>query len=53
MIIGLSLANFTLLHVLISLIGIGSGMIAVIGMCYGRALAGWTALFLATPSSRG
>ncbi|HEY2419511.1 MAG TPA: hypothetical protein VGH84_16460 [Steroidobacteraceae bacterium] len=48
MIIGLSLANFTLLHVIISLIGIASGLIAVLGLCGGRLLAGWTALFLLT-----
>jgi hypothetical protein len=47
-IIGLSLANFTLLHVIISLVGIASGLIAVIALCYGRLLGGWTALFLLT-----
>jgi hypothetical protein len=48
MIIGLSLANFTLLHVIISLIGIATGLIAVLGLCCGRLLSGWTALFLLT-----
>jgi hypothetical protein len=48
MIIGLSLANFTLLHVIISLVGIASGLIAVIALCYSRLLSGWTALFLLT-----
>jgi MFS family permease len=48
MIIGLSTANFTLLHVLISLIGIASGIIVLIGMLGSRRLPGWTALFLST-----
>jgi hypothetical protein len=48
MIIGLSLPAFTLLHVIISLIGIASGLIAILALCTGRLLAGWTALFLAT-----
>lgn len=48
MIIGLSLADFTLLHVIISLVGIASGLIAVIALCRGRVLSGWTALFLAS-----
>lgn len=48
MILGLSLQNFTLLHVVISLIAIVSGVVVVIGMLRSRRLAGWTALFLAT-----
>lgn len=48
MIIGLSLASFTLLHVIISLIGIATGLVAVLGLCGGRLLTGWTALFLLT-----
>jgi hypothetical protein len=48
MILGMSIATFTLVHVVLSLIGIVSGLIAVVGMLGGRRLDGWTALFLAT-----
>jgi len=46
MILGMSTSTFTLLHVLISLIGIGSGLIALYGLLSGKLLAGWTFLFL-------
>ena len=46
MILGLSVATFTILHVLISLIGIISGLVVVWGMLGNRKLAGWTAVFL-------
>jgi hypothetical protein len=45
---GMSLATYTLLHVLISLAGIASGMVVLIGWITGRALPRWTAVFLAT-----
>jgi hypothetical protein len=48
MILGLSTSSFTMLHVVISLIGIGSGLIVVFGMLKSRVLEGWTALFLGT-----
>ena len=48
MVIGMSLAAFTVLHVVISLVGIVAGVIALVAMLNGRAPAGWTALFLAT-----
>ena len=48
MIIGLSIENFTILHVVISLIAIVSGLIVLVGMLGARRLPGWTALFLAT-----
>jgi hypothetical protein len=48
MILGMSLETFTLLHVLISLVGIGSGFVVVFGMIGGKRLNGWTALFLVT-----
>lgn len=48
MILGLSTATFTFLHVLISLIGIGSGFIVVLGLIAGKLLPRWTAVFLAT-----
>ena len=35
-------------HVIISLIGIASGLIALAGLLSGKLLRGWTALFLAT-----
>jgi hypothetical protein len=48
MVFGMSLATFTLIHVIISLIGIGSGLIVLFGMFNGRRFDGMTALFLAT-----
>jgi hypothetical protein len=48
MILGLSLPAFTTVHVAISLVGIASGIVVVLGMAAGHRLPGWTALFLAT-----
>lgn len=48
MIFGLSTAVFTLLHVIISMVGIGAGFIAIFGMTGARLLSRWTALFLVT-----
>ena len=48
MVFGMSLATFTLIHVIISLIGIGSGLIVLFGMFGGKRLDGMTALFLVT-----
>ena len=48
MILGMSTSTFTLLHVLISLVGIGSGLIVMYGFLAGKRLEGWTLLFLAT-----
>ncbi|HZE82388.1 MAG TPA: hypothetical protein VE604_15920 [Candidatus Polarisedimenticolia bacterium] len=48
MVFGMSLATFTLIHVIISLVGIGSGLIVLFGMFSGKRLDGMTALFLAT-----
>jgi hypothetical protein len=48
MILGMSLATFTLVHVLISLVAIAAGLIAMIGLLGSRPMRGWTALFLAT-----
>jgi hypothetical protein len=42
------LKTFTLLHVAISLVGIGSGFVVMYGLLTGRRLNGWTALFLAS-----
>jgi hypothetical protein len=46
MILGMSLATFTAVHVVISLIGIAAGLIVVAGMLSASRLPGWTALFL-------
>lgn len=48
MILGMSTANFTLFHVILSLVGIGSGILVVIGMLSANRLPGLTAIFLAT-----
>jgi hypothetical protein len=46
MVLGMSTSTFTLVHVLLSLAGIGSGFIAVFGLLKGKLLTGWTPLFL-------
>jgi hypothetical protein len=48
MILGLSTATFTTLHVIISLIGIFSGAVVLFGWLGGKGSPGWTALFLLT-----
>jgi hypothetical protein len=48
MILGISTATYTLLHVLISLLGIGSGLVVMFGLLAQRRLDGWTAVFLTT-----
>jgi len=48
MILGMSTATYTFLHVLISLIGIGSGLIVMVGLLTGKRLDGLTAVFLTT-----
>ncbi len=47
MILGLSFSAFTTLHVVISLIGIASGLVVLAGMIGGHRLPAPTALFLA------
>lgn len=42
------LKTFTLIHVAISLVGIGSGFVVMYGLLTGRRMDGWTALFLAS-----
>ena len=42
------MTTFTLVHVVLSLVGIGSGFVVVFGMIAAKQLKGWTALFLAT-----
>jgi hypothetical protein len=46
MVLGMSLATFTLVHVLISLVGIFSGLVVLFGMIGGKHLNRWTAVFL-------
>jgi hypothetical protein len=46
MILGISTATFTLIHVAISLIGIFSGFVVLYGMLGSKQSKGWTALFL-------
>lgn len=48
MILGLSTPVFTALHVVISLIGLVSGIVMLVAMLRGRPAGGWTALFLLT-----
>jgi hypothetical protein len=47
MILGMSFATFTTMHVIISAIGIISGLVVVWGMLGNRNLTTWTAIFLA------
>ncbi len=48
MVLGMSLSTFTLLHVIISLAGLGTGFIVLFGLLNGKRLDGWTAIFLTT-----
>jgi hypothetical protein len=48
MILGMSTATYTFLHVLISLIGIGSGLVVMFGFITGKRLDTLTAIFLTT-----
>src|SRR2546422_7290377 len=46
MIFGMAASTFTLVHVMISLVGIVSGFVVVFGLLAGKRLDRWTALFL-------
>ena len=46
MILGLSFQTYTLIHTVISLIGIASGLIALYGMIAGKRPDIWTPIFL-------
>ena len=48
MILGMPDSTFTLVHVVLSLIGIVCGIVVVVGMLSAKRLAGLTAVFLAT-----
>ena len=51
MIWGMSTETLTLVHVLISLAGIASGLIVVFGLVAGKRLDGWTVVFLLTTAA--
>jgi hypothetical protein len=44
----LGMTTFTFVHVVISLVGILSGLVVLFGLVAGKRLDGWTALFLVT-----
>jgi hypothetical protein len=44
----MSVATFTFVHVVISLIGIATGLVVLAAMLRGKRLPAWTAVFLAT-----
>jgi hypothetical protein len=46
MILGMTLSAFTLVHIVISVIGIGSGLLVMYGLLIGKRLDGATAIFL-------
>jgi hypothetical protein len=46
MVLGMTLSTFTAVHVVISLIGIGSGFLVLYGMLNGKRFDGGTAIFL-------
>lgn len=48
MIWGMTTSMFTFVHVLLSLVGIASGMIVALGLLAGRRLHSWTVVFLVT-----
>ena len=48
MILGMTTSTFTLLHVLISLVGIAAGLVVMYGLLNAKRLDRWTAVFLAT-----
>jgi hypothetical protein len=51
MIWGMTTSTFTLVHVWLSLIGIGAGLVVMLGLLAGKARGGWTALFLTTTAA--
>src|SRR5262245_2462957 len=48
---GMSLATYTLVHVLLSLAGIACGFVVLVGLIVGRERKGWTGAFLATTAA--
>ena len=48
MVLGMSVQTFTLIHVLLSLAGIASGLVVIYGFFTNKCLERWTAVFLTT-----
>ena len=48
MVWGMTLGTFTVVHVALSLIGIATGFVVMIGLLRGTRLKGWTGVFLLT-----
>jgi hypothetical protein len=48
MILGMRTPVFTLVHVLLSLAGIGSGFVVIFGLFHRKRLDGWTMIFFTT-----
>jgi hypothetical protein len=48
MILGISIAAFTVIHVIISLIAIAAGLVVFAGLVRSQSQPGWTAVFLLT-----
>jgi hypothetical protein len=48
MILGMSVETFTIVHVVISLVAIASGIVVLIGMLGSHRMPGWTGFFLLT-----
>jgi hypothetical protein len=51
MIWGMTTSTFTLVHVWLSVIGMGAGLVVLLGLLAGKTLGGWTALFLITTAA--
>ena len=51
MILGMTTSTFTLVHVLISLLGIGSGLVVMYGAFTANRMDRWTAFFLASTAA--
>ena len=51
MILGIPTSTYTLIHVVLSLIGIGSGAVVLFGLLNARRLDRWTAVFLITTAA--
>lgn len=51
MILGMTASTFTLLHVLISLVAIGSGLVVMYGLVTARRLDRWTMLFVVSTAA--
>ena len=48
MTLGMTTQTYTLVHVLISLVGIASGLVVLFGLLGSKRMDGWTGLFLVT-----